>query len=134
MKADSKTEAAVMSVLNRFKEAVAKRDTTGALELFATDLDVLCMGSEAGEIAVGRSELKALLKRVLSRPTAYYFEWRSHSVSSTGSVSWATIDALVHAKGEGQEIALPYRITAVLERRGNKWLLMHYHGSEPAHH
>ena len=55
--------------------------------------------------------------------------WRS--VSPAGSVAWVASDATVHAKVEGQEIHLPARMTAVLERRGDRWLILQLHGSLP---
>ena len=129
MKVDPETEAAVMSVLNRLNEATARRDVAGVLELFGTDHDILLMGSEADEVAVGPSELKAFLERAFaSQPAAYRFEWRSHSVSGAGSVCWVTINASIHTNG----MVVPYRVTAVLEKRDNRWFLMQYHGSEPA--
>jgi hypothetical protein len=128
LKVDPDTEAAVMSVLNRLNEATARRDFASVLELFGTDPDILLIGSQADEVAVGPSELKAFLERAFaSQPPAYRFEWRSYSVSGAGSVCWVAIDASIHTSG----MVVPYRVTAVLEKRDNRWFLMQYHGSEP---
>lgn len=131
MRADGQTEAEVLSVLERFKNAVAGRDLPGVLGLFAEDADVFLMGSESGETALGPFQLKLFFKPVFARPYVFIFEWKSYSISNAGPVAWASIDALVHMKGEGHDATGPYRITVVLEKRKNRWLLMQYHGSEP---
>jgi predicted ester cyclase len=42
------------------------------------------------------------------------------------------MDVTVHVRVEGQEMHLPARITAVLEQRGETWLILQLHGSLPA--
>lgn len=49
-----------------------------------------------------------------------------------GPVAWVTLETTVNISGEQGLKSAPYRITAVLERRGGRWLLAQYHGSEPA--
>lgn len=132
MKADAKTETAVMKVFEELGEAVGSRDTQRAVSLFAADADVVMLGSAEGEKAVGRRESEEFLDQLWSRPIAYSFEWRWHSVSAEGSVAWVFAEGSVHAKSADQDVSRPYRITLVLANRGDKWLIMHSHGSEPA--
>ena len=82
------------------------------------------MGSEADEVATGPDEIRHHLQRILARPVTYRWEWKSRKVSAAGSVAWLVADAL--ASGH------PYRMTVVLEKRGGRWLVMQFHGSEPA--
>jgi hypothetical protein len=42
------------------------------------------------------------------------------------------MDASFHLKGDGLEMTLPARITFVLERRGEQWLIVQGHFSLPA--
>jgi len=132
MKADARTEAAVMAVLAEFNDAVATGNLNKALELFTSDPDVFLLASEEGEKATGREELESFFKRVFSRDVAYSWTWKEWIVSAKGSVAWVALDARVHMSSEQGVKSAPYRITAVLERRGEKWLLAQYHGSEPA--
>ena len=131
MKADTKTQAEIVDVLERFKNSVAARDLSGVLRLFADDSDVFLLGSEASEKALGPSQLKSFFEGLLSQPVVYVFEWKSYSISNSGSVGWAAIDALIHMKGGGRDAKAPYRITVVLEKRKDRWFLMQFHGSEP---
>jgi ketosteroid isomerase-like protein len=104
------------------------------MELFGPDADVVFIGSEADETAIGPVALQVRLKEIFSRPESYSWEWKWRSVSAAESVAWVTADAAVLAKGGGRDLALPYRLTVVMERRGDRWLWMQYHGSEPAGH
>jgi ketosteroid isomerase-like protein len=131
MRADSKTEAEVFAVLERFRKTTSERDLEGVLQLFADDSDVFIMGSEATETALGPVEVKKFFERIFARPVAYHFEWKSRSVSHAQSVAWITIDASVRVLGKDVDRIGPYRITAILEKRGTEWLIVHYHGSEP---
>jgi ketosteroid isomerase-like protein len=47
-------------------------------------------------------------------------------------VAWVAGQATVQARVGGQDLALAGRFTAVLEHRGDKWLLMQTHFSVPA--
>lgn len=134
MKADQETRKAVITIMNRFQKAVASRDIERSLEIFSDDPDVFLTGSEAGETAKGPVELKAFFKRVFARPFAYIFEWDEFSVSRSGSVAWARVDALVYTKGDRQVSKKPYSITVILNEVNGVWRIIHYHGSEPATH
>lgn len=132
MKADAETETAVMRILEDVSDSCASRDVQRALGLFAADADIVLLGSEEGEKAIGLGELENFFRRLFSRPTAYSFEWRWHAVSMEGSVAWAVAEGLVHARTADQHVSSPYRSTTVLVKRGDKWLMTHLHGSEPA--
>jgi ketosteroid isomerase-like protein len=49
----------------------------------------------------------------------------------TDHLAWLTTEAVLLVKGP-EQLQLPYRITLVLQRRDDAWLIIHYHGSEPA--
>ena len=132
MKADQKTEATVMAVLNAWCDGYVARDMERLVALFAPDPDVLLIGTGADEGRVGLADIKGLFERDWSQSHPSSMELGWHSVSVAGSVAWVASDATVHAKVEGQEIHLPARMTAVLERRGDEWLVLQLHGSLPA--
>jgi len=131
MKADASTETAVMKILKDFSDGCASRHVQRVLSLFATDTDVVLLGSEEGEKAIGQGALKNFLERLFSRPMAYSLEWKWHSVSIEDSVAWVVAEGLVHAKTADRHLSAPYRLTMVLVKRRDKWLIMHWHGSEP---
>ena len=132
MKADPKTEAAAMKVMNQLIEAFTKRDLDGALALFAPDPDVVFIGSGADERCIGLDEVKAEFERAFAQSEEASIQLGWYSVSAAGSVAWVASDAVIQAKVSGQEISFPVRITTVLEQRGGRWLVVQSHDSLPA--
>ena len=131
MKADDETEREVLEILRAFNDHLAARDLKAVLGLFVSDPDVTLVGSEVGEIAVGPSELRAFFRRVFARRGTFRFEWRTCRVLAGGDVAWFFADTLAHYNEPENAATVPYRTTGVLVRRGDRWRLAHYHGSEP---
>jgi len=131
MKADAATETAIKKILEDLSDSLSSRDVQRALGLFASDADIVLLGSEEGEKAIGSRELENFLGRLFSRPMAYSLEWMWFLVSMEGSVAWVVAEGFVHARTADQHVSSPYRLTMVLVKRGDKWLIMHWHGSEP---
>ena len=132
MKADAKTEAAVIATLNRLAEAYAKRDLDGFLGVFAPDSDFVLIGSGLDEKRIGLAGLRAQVERDWSQTDAASFEFGWISVSAAGSVAWVAANVSVHGFVGGQEMSYPGRLTAVLEQRGDRWLIVQFHWSLPS--
>ena len=132
MKANGKTEAAVMEVVNQFNEAYARRDIDGLLALVAPDSDLVVLGTGADERRVGPAELKFQAERDWSQTEALAFELGWNSISAAGSVAWLAAEATGRDRVGGQEISFPLRLSAVLEQRKGKWLFVQMHLSTPA--
>lgn len=113
-------------------EGYAKRDWNILESLFASDPDIVMYGTGKDEKRIGTTEIKAQAERdwAQSESTALSFEWTS--VSAAGNVAWVATDATFRIKAGGQEIVLPARMTAVLEKRDGKWLIVQSHFSLPA--
>jgi uncharacterized protein (TIGR02246 family) len=132
MKADPKTETAVMSVVNRFADAFGTHDLNNGLALFAPDPDVVFIGTGGDEKCIGLVEIEAELDRAFKQSEQSLIKIGWYSVSSAGSVAWGAADAVIQAKVSGQEIRFPVRLTTVLEQRDGRWLVMQSHASVPA--
>lgn len=132
MKADAKTEAAVMSTINEFLKAYAKKDLNGVLQQLVPDPDAIFIGTGVDEKRIGLAEIKTQLKRDFAQSEELSMEWDWHSVSAAGPVAWMAGDLIMHAKVDGKKLALKMRWTGVLEKRGGKWLLVQLHNSLPA--
>ena len=132
MKADAATEAAVKAVLNKIADGYAKRDMAHVKSAFSSDPDVMMYGTGADEKRVGLAQIQKQVERDWSQSesTAVKFKW-TH-ISAAGSVAWAAADVDFDLKGGGQEFTLPARVTFVLEKRGNEWLIQQGHFSFPA--
>ena len=132
MRADSKTEAAVMKVVNRYAEAFAKRDLDATLAFLAPDPDVTFIGTGGDEKRIGLAEIRSLLERDFARFDDASVEISSPAVSAAGSAAWVVADLTLRAKTRGREIYLQARFTVVLERRGDEWFIVQGHASLPA--
>jgi uncharacterized protein (TIGR02246 family) len=132
VKAEPAIEAAVMHVVTQFAQAFAERDLDRTLALLAPDPDVVFIGTGADEKRVGLTEIKALLERDFAQLDDISLEIGWHSVSAAGSVAWVTGDLHIQATTAGQETSLQARSTTVLERRGDRWLIIQSHNSLPA--
>lgn len=132
MKVDAITEAAVKSVLDKFAEAYAKRDSDSLLALFAPDPDVVVYGTGADEKCVGLAKIKTHVERDWSQTEAVSLTYGWTSVSAAGSVAWVATDETFKVKAGGQETTLAARMTCVLEKRGDRWLIVQAHASLPA--
>lgn len=132
MKADIKTEAEVMAVLNQLMEAYKKQDLDGALELYAPDPDVVTIGTGIDEKRIGLADRKAQLERDFAQVKDISIQLGWHSISAAGSVAWVAADITARGRVGGQETSVPMRTTMVLERRGNRWLIVQGHSSLPA--
>lgn len=131
MKADIKTESEIMEVLNRSLECYKTKGADKMAGLFAPDPDVMCFGTGADEKRVGLKDIRMQFERDFSQCDTILCELGWHMISSAGTVAWVAADYSVHATIKGQKEEMTMRVSIVLERRGQKWLIMHMHGSAP---
>jgi ketosteroid isomerase-like protein len=131
MKADVKTEAEVMTTLNRFIKAYQDKDLAGILKLFAPDPDVVFYGNGEDEKSIGIVGIREQAEHDWSQSAAVSLEIKWSSVSSAGAVAWLAADIEIHAGVGGIEMRLPARLTALLEKRAGEWLFMQWHASVP---
>jgi ketosteroid isomerase-like protein len=131
MKADEKTEKEVMDALQTFVRAYRDRDLKGMLELFAPDPDVVFYGNGEDEKSIGVSGIKEQAEHDWSQSAAVSLGIKWRSVSMAGLAAWLAADLEIVAEGGGVEMSLPARLTAVLERRGDRWFFMQLHVSLP---
>ena len=131
MKADARTEAAVMSTLRKLFEGYESRDMDSVLSCHTPDPDLVAIGTGVDEKSLGLNEVRAHLERDLAQSEAISIELGWSRVSIADSVSWVAGDAIIHAKVSGQVISFPGRFTAVLEQRKGRWFIMQRHFSVP---
>jgi uncharacterized protein (TIGR02246 family) len=132
MKANAKTETAVLAVLNKFMETYQQRDIEGLMGLFAPDDDQIMFGTGIDEKRIGRDQIRFQAERDWSQTEALAFNLNWHQVSAAGPVAWVAAEGLGQGQVGGQKIEFPLRMTAVLEQRGDKWLLVQSHVSLPS--
>jgi ketosteroid isomerase-like protein len=132
MKADSATYSAVKATLDNWADSYVKRDIKRMLTCIAPDLDVVMYGTGADEKRIGLSAIQAQAERDWSQTDAAEFILAEPMISCAGSVAWASSEATFRVEMGGQAMAFPARFTGVLEKRGDKWLVVQAHFSLPA--
>lgn len=132
MKANAKTESAVLAIMNRFLETYQQRDIDGLMALFAPDDDQILFGTGIDEKRIGRDQIRYQAERDWAQTEALAFNFNWHQISAAGAVAWVAAEGQGQGKVGGQEIEFPLRMTAVLEQRGDEWFLVQSHVSLPA--
>lgn len=120
----------VLSVLDDFCAAFARRDPEGVLRLFAPDSDVVMVTSEEPPLR-GHDELRRFLDGYVRGPTTYAWEWQRHDVSVAGPLAWLLAEGIETATSEEGQEKHSYRMTMIYENRHGRWLLRQVHGSSP---
>jgi len=128
VQADETTEAAVRAVLDKLAEVYVTRDAAVLRATFAPDPDVV-MYSPGTEARVGLSEIAAKAEGDWSKSDSASLTYGWTSVSAAGNVAWVATDADFTVKVGEQEKTIPARITFVLEKRGEQWLIVQAHYS-----
>ena len=132
MKADAKTEAEVMAVLNQLIEGYKQCDIDRLLALYTSDPDTVTIGTGIDEKRIGLAERRVQLERDFSQVEEISVQIVWYSVSAAGSVAWVASDVIARGKVDEQETSVPMRATFVLEQRNSKWLIVHSHVSVPS--
>ena len=132
-------ESIARAAVDALGAAFLAGDADAVLRQFVTTGDPVYAGSEPGEVAVGRTEIRGLLEDLFSRDERY--SWRTSDVRWTGSNDLlflvADADLLVHSHPDNSAPGVvteqvPYRLTGALEQEPAGWLWRLCQGSEPA--
>jgi ketosteroid isomerase-like protein len=132
MKADPKTEAAAVNIVQQCLEAFTRKDLDAILAFVAPDPDVILIGTGGDEKGVGLAEVRNIFERSFAQFEEASFEFGWHSVSAAGTVALLAADVNLYVKTSDRQITEQLRLTVVLEQRGNKWLIIQWHDSLPA--
>jgi len=128
LRADPATEAAVRAVLDGLAEVYVTRDAAVMRALFAPDPDVV-MFTPGVDAVVGVEAIVGKAERDWSRSESASLSYGWMSISSAGHVAWAATDADFSVTMGGQQRTIPARITFVLARSGEEWLIQQAHYS-----
>ena len=132
MKASPEIEAAVLTTITDSWDAYRLRDVEGVLSFYSADPDLVAVGTGHDERFVGREALRAGLVNDFSQGNEAALRITWASVSGVGNVAWVTADCVVDATVSGRTVSVLGRLTAVLEKREEKWFIMQTHFSLPA--
>jgi len=127
-------ETAVKAAMNQFWQSFETMDINLVSEVTGHDPDMVIIGTDAAERWVGYEEFRTAMEQQFAamesfQPSVYDEVFKIHQC---GEVAWYSgiADFKGISMGENFEIA-GIRVTAVLEKRDAKWVIVQYHGSVP---
>ena len=128
--ADSEPE--IRKCLLSLNESLATRDPDKVMAVFDSADDIMIIGSETGEVCLGRAKARAFVEELLRRPHLHYFTMDHITIARSGDIAWAFADGKMHRTKKDDPILIhPFRITAVLVRRADGWKWKVFSGSIP---
>ena len=134
-KASPKVEDEIKGVLKKHGEFYKAKDLKGVMSLYAKGPDVVSIGSEEGEEAIGYERIRAAYKEDFAAITELKnIGYSNLKISVSGDVAWvyAQLKAgLIMAQGS-RSVDFTGRFTAVLKKNGKKWQFVQAHLSEVA--
>jgi ketosteroid isomerase-like protein len=132
MKADTKTEKEIKTILQEFADSYARRNLDGVMAYLSPDPDMMMYGTAADEKRLGREGFRAQAERDWSQADTTSISYGWTQVSAAGPVAWVSSDVTFRVTFGGQEMAFPVRLTGVFENRNGQWLVSQLHFSAPA--
>jgi ketosteroid isomerase-like protein len=129
--ANAETKWAVLKAVDALLGHFANGRHAESVAAFTDDADVTLIGSEAGEVVVGPQALRQFFADLYAEPHRILFTLPERTISASGNVAWFTGEGTFRLSTEDGE-GKPYRLTGVLERRGERWLWQLFCGSEPS--
>lgn len=122
----------VKNTLEAWANAYSQRDVDRAMSFIDTDENAVFFGSGVDERRVGWSELKKGLERDLAQAESISITTPHMTISINGAVAWTISDCVFDVISQGKQIRLNGRLTTILEKQGDRWLIKHLHFSLPA--
>lgn len=126
---DPTPEAVAASVLTTLGDCARRRDLTGALDLFVDDAALF--GSDEGEFARGRADLRDFLVSIFAEPVIYGWTWDHLVAGRHGDVVWFVALGLAVLEGEDAPPPVPYRLSGVLLHVDGDWRFALFNGAKP---
>jgi hypothetical protein len=129
MLANAETKWAVLKSFNALIEHIANGRLNETMACFTEDADVALFGSEVSDTSFGVAAIREHMAEIYARPYRVLFDLQPGKVSAHGNVAWLTADGTFRLSTDDQR--QPYRLTAIFERRADRWLWQVFSGSEP---
>jgi hypothetical protein len=127
--ANAETKWAVLTAFNALLGHVANGRLNETMACFSDDADVALYGSEAADTAIGPAAIREHFAMLYAKPFRVLFDLQPGKVSSQSNVAWLTAGGTYRLTSDDAQH--PYRLTAIMVRRQDRWLWQVFSGSEP---
>ena len=128
----SDPDSAIRKSLYRLNEMCATKDVQKMMSLFDDSEDIIVVGSDSGEVFIGKKQVQSFMSFLCKMPFVFSFDLNMVSINHNKNTAWVFVDGkMVHTKGNIITARIPYRITAVMVKRGSDWKWKIFSGSIP---
>ncbi len=131
MQSDAETKNEIMNVLEKYMGAYAKKNLDSLMDIISKDEDTIFIGTGYDEWAHGPKEIKKGFQRDFSQADSIKIEFHKLPISVAGEVAWTTTKMTMKVLADGDELILDGRLSAVFEKRNDKWVIVQLHYSLP---
>ena len=124
-------KTAIKTALDSYIKSIENEDIQLYGDIFVHDPDMVNFGTAASQRIVGWDALKKAIEdqNAALAGTKITQTDVTVNVSPEGRFAWATSLWNFKTTMQAQTIALPVRCTWILEKRNNKWAIVHFHKS-----
>ena len=127
---NTKFEHEVMKVHNLFWQALAKRDSETRFSVCSDS--ITCFGTGLHERAVGIKQTREMNEKgILQSPQPFEINTIWETVRVIDKVAWVESETLWVTQVNDANVKSVLRLTTIFEKSNDKWLVVHFHGSEP---
>lgn len=125
-------DPAIIKCLNSMNEALATKDLKKVMAVYDDSENIVVVGSDSAEIFIGKKRVEEFMSSIVGMPFIFSFEMDNPLIQKDKNVAWVFIDSkMVHTGNDGEIAKIPYRVTAILVKRGNEWKWRMFSGSIP---
>jgi ketosteroid isomerase-like protein len=131
MRADSEAEREIFGAVEQLTKAYEARDVEAIAALFVADPGTTVIGTGKDERRLGLAEIRMQIERDFAQSEGAKWKLGWRTVSHAGNFAWVAAEADLQVRAGGQSIAMPLRMTAALEKKGDRWQFHQLHVSTP---
>jgi uncharacterized protein (TIGR02246 family) len=127
----TQAETEIRILLEKHSDAYARKDIPALMSCYSQDADMVNVGSSDNELYIGATELQKAFETFFGQVRTVGIEYAGIRLTINQSLAWLYADVPVNVKMDQGEINRKGRMTAVLEKRDNRWLFVQTHFSFP---
>jgi len=125
-------DSSIIKSLDDMNKMLATKDLQKIMSVFEDGEDIMLVGSDSGEVYIGREQIEEFFKMIVSLPFVFSFEMNILSVNQINNTGWFFGEGkMIHTRPDGKVTFVPYRITAILVKKGNEWKWKVFSGAIP---
>ncbi len=126
-----KVKREITKTLETWNNAGKKANIDQVMALFDTSANIILVGSDSGEIFIGKNQAKEWLTQLFSFGS---FSWEMNriDIDNNGKTAWVFVDGkmIVNFHKGGKKIT-PYRFTGIMVKKKGEWKWRLFDGSVP---